>query len=73
MNDNRSAPTLEESATIRDRIRRSYLFLVLNRNPATRKALERLIKQAEAQLSLSLSAERIETRSTRLPGIDRKA
>jgi hypothetical protein len=73
MTDNREAPTIMDSQTIRDRIRRSYLFLVLNREPATRTALEGLIKQAKAQLSNALSSERVETRATTLPGIDRKA
>lgn len=73
MTDKRGSPSIMDSQTIRDRIRRSYLFLVLNRDPATRQALEKLIKQAEAQLSNSLSSERVATCSTKLPGIDRKA
>lgn len=73
MTDKRGSPTITESQAIRDRIRRSYLFLVLNRNPATRQALEKLIRQAEAQLSHALSSERLAKCSTKLPGIDRKA
>ena len=73
MNDDRGSPAIMDSQTIRDRIRRSSLFLVLNRDPATRRALECLIKQAKAQLSHALSSEHPATASTKLPGIDRKA
>ena len=68
----RSPGAAGDSERIRDRLRRSYLFLVLNRHPATRKALEHLIKQAEAQLSTSLSSDRFAACSAKFPGIDRK-
>jgi hypothetical protein len=45
MTDNQRSPTLSDPETIRHRIRRYYLFLVLNRDPAARKVLHHLIKQ----------------------------
>ena len=52
-----TATRLADPTRLRERIRRYSLFLVLNRDAGTRRVLEGLIRQAEAQLAISLSSQ----------------